>query len=121
MAKVLVIDDSPTVIEALQDCLEGKGHEVVPASSGPDGIEKAKSEEDLDLVILDYHMPEMNGLEVAKILKGDEQTNKVPIVMLTTQSDRALKEEGQKLGVIGWILKPFTPEGIIFCVEHLQS
>lgn len=111
MAKILVVDDEPDIIEIVTFSLEAKGHAVVGAKDGAEGITKVKKENP-ELIILDVMMPKMNGMQVVDYLRNKEEFSHIPIIMLTatTQYSRKPDEEWRKkVGVEDYISKPFEP------------
>lgn len=104
--KILIIDDRPDNVYYLQSRLQQENFFVISAFSGPEGIEKAKSEKP-DLILLDIMMPGMDGYEVCKILTNDEQTKDIPIILVTAKVDARDVEEGLKVGAFDYIKKPF--------------
>jgi two-component system alkaline phosphatase synthesis response regulator PhoP len=94
MAKILVVDDEPDIVEIITFTLESKGHEITSAKDGAEGISQVKKEEP-DLIILDVMMPKMNGMQVVDYLRNKEEYNHIPIIMLTatTQYSRKPDEE----------------------------
>lgn len=107
MKKILVIDDLPENVFMLQDRLEHEGYEVLTAYDGEDGIDKAKTELP-DLVLLDVMMPDINGLEVCKILVNDEKTASIPIILVTAKTGAEDTKEGLDAGAFDYIKKPFN-------------
>jgi two-component system cell cycle response regulator len=107
MKKILVIDDLPENVFMLQDRLEHEGYEVLTAYDGKNGIEKAKSELP-DLILLDIMMPDINGLEVCKILVNFEQTSRIPIILVTAKTGAEDTKEGLDAGAYDYIKKPFN-------------
>ena len=104
---ILVIDDDPGLLELATELLSGDGHRVLVASSGEDALAMMQAVHP-DLILLDYFMPEMNGLAVVERLKGDASTRRIPVVALTSGT----AEDANKLsgaGSVGFILKPFEP------------
>jgi two-component system chemotaxis response regulator CheY len=71
----------------------------------------------MDMVVTDLNMPEMDGLELIRQLRAQPVYKFTPIIMLTTESQEAKKQEGRKVGASGWIVKPFTPEQLIGVVK----
>lgn len=103
--KLLIIDDDPLVLKTVTELLRAAGHSVLAAPGGHDGLAQAKAERP-DLILLDYQMPEMNGLAVLERLKDDSATRGIPVVALTSGS----AEDANRLiraGCIGFIPKPF--------------
>lgn len=104
--KILVIDDRPDNVYFLQSRLQTENFFVITAFSGPEGIEKVKTEKP-DLILLDIMMPGMDGYEVCKILTSDEETKDIPIILVTAKVDSRDVEEGLKVGAFDYIKKPF--------------
>jgi CheY-like chemotaxis protein len=104
---ILVIDDEQTVLDAAAELLTTVGHRTVTASSGPDGLMCARSEQP-DLILIDYLMPVMNGLAVVERLKADPTTSRIPLVAMTAATAE-LANELTRAGCIGFIPKPFEP------------
>jgi twitching motility two-component system response regulator PilG len=114
--KILVVDDSPTVRKLISGKLEKCGHEVVCAVDGVDALEKIK---DLnpDLVLLDITMPRMDGYQVCKMIRSNESTRDVPVVMISGKDGFFDKVRGRMAGTSGYITKPFGPETLMKTVE----
>ena len=108
--KVLFVDDSPTMRRIIMNSLKKIGFSnIIDAENGLDALEKMETQE-IDLVLTDWNMPEMNGEQFVKELRNNEKYKKLPILMITT---RGMKEDvitAVKLGVNGYVVKPFTPE-----------
>ncbi len=104
--KILVIDDRPDNVYYLQSRLQADNFLVITAFSGPEGIEKAKSQKP-DLILLDIMMPVMDGYEVCKILTNDEETKDIPIILVTAKVDSKDVAEGLRVGAFDYIKKPF--------------
>jgi CheY-like chemotaxis protein len=104
---ILVIDDDPELLELATELLSGDGHRVLVASSGEDALAMMQAVHP-DLILLDYFMPEMNGLAVIERLKADAATRRIPVVALTsgTAGDASRLS---RAGSVGFILKPFEP------------
>ena len=107
MKRILVIDDLPENVFMLQDRLEHEGYTVFTAYDGKSGIEKAQAELP-DLILLDVMMPDINGFEVCKTLVGDEQTSKIPIILVTAKTNAEDTKEGLDAGAFDYIKKPFN-------------
>ena len=103
---VLVIDDDRMIRELLQNILSKKGYKTYMAEDGPSGLQAA-CKGDIDLILLDWMMPGMNGLEVLKRLKKGYRTKNVPVIMLTAKDSRCDIDQAAFLGVIDYIVKPF--------------
>jgi len=104
---ILVIDDDPIVLTTVAELLIAHGHRVLNAANGREGIELARSERP-DLILVDYHMPEMDGLAVVAELKSDTTTRAIPVVAFTSGS-AAEANRLVRAGCIGFVPKPFEP------------
>lgn len=110
MKKVLTIDDSKVVRSMVMRHLQPYGCQVVEATNGQEGVEAAKQHQP-DLVLLDVTMPVMDGKQALAAMRADAATKAIPVIMLTAESGRELVMEIVKLGVSGYIVKPFQKEG----------
>jgi CheY-like chemotaxis protein/tetratricopeptide (TPR) repeat protein len=114
--KILVVDDSATVRKLISGKLEKSGHEVFCAIDGLDALEKIK-EFVPDLILLDINMPRMDGYQVCKLIRSDEATKDVPVVMISGKDGFFDKVRGRMAGTTGYITKPFGPETLMKMVE----
>ena len=121
MAKILIVDDSEMFREELREALEKGGHEVVDAYDGLNGLSVAKEQTGLDIVITDFNMPEVNGLQMVEELKKLEAFQTTPIFVLTTETSPELKNQAKKAGVMAWILKPFVPEKLLMGIDKVMK
>jgi CheY-like chemotaxis protein len=104
---ILVIDDDELVLSTFTELLRAHGHRVLEASKGRAGLELAQAERP-DLILVDYHMPEMDGLAVVGALKSDAATRGIPVVAFTSGT-AAEANQLVRAGCIGFIPKPFEP------------
>jgi two-component system chemotaxis response regulator CheY len=119
MAKtILAIDDSASIRQMVAFTLKSSGYEVVDAVDGMDGVDKAKAKT-FDLVLTDQNMPRMDGITLIKSLRAMPQYKSVPILMLTTESSDAMKQQGRAAGATGWLVKPFDPQKLIEVVKKV--
>ena len=111
--KVLVVDDNATSREILQDMLESFGLEVTQAASGPEGLaelEKASPSQPYKLVIMDWKMPGMDGLEASRLIKHHSQLSKIPaIIMVTNYGREEIMRQAEKGELDGFLIKPVSP------------
>lgn len=114
--KILVVDDSPTVRKLISGKLEKCGHEVVCAVDGIDALEKINALVP-DLILLDITMPRMDGYQVCKLIRTNETTKDVPVVMISGKDGFFDKVRGRMAGTTGYITKPFGPETLMKTVE----
>ena len=104
---ILVVDDMTTTLLLLHDLLKDT-YEVKIAKSGTKALEILNAPNDIDLILLDVEMPDINGYEVCKILKNNEQTKNIPVIFVTARNSEEDEEYGLNLGAIDYITKPFN-------------
>lgn len=109
--KVLIVDDTKTLLSVIQIYLMGWGLEFVEAYDGLEGLRKAQ-ESRPDLVISDVRMPEMNGFELCAALRADPVLRTTPVVLLTSLADPASREQGMLVGATAFLTKPVTVQGL---------
>lgn len=110
MPKILLIDDSAVMRKMIQRNIQQSGllvDEFVEAGDGREGLEKVKANP-VDLILCDWNMPNMTGIEFVKALRGTG--NNTPIVMVTTEGSESKMEEAKNSGANGYLTKPFTPD-----------
>jgi diguanylate cyclase (GGDEF)-like protein len=113
---ILLADDNKLVVKVTSAILEGAGYNVIVAWDGLEAINKAYTEEP-DLVILDIEMPKINGYQVCRLLKDDEFTRSIPIVMLTGRDQQSDMFWGMKTGADAYVTKGFKPEQLLMVIE----
>jgi two-component system chemotaxis response regulator CheY len=119
MAKtVMVVDDSSSVRQVVSIALKGAGYEVIEASDGKDALAKLTGQK-IHLMISDVNMPNMDGITLVKEVKKLANYKFTPIIMLTTESQEAKKQEGQAAGAKAWVVKPFQPAQMLAAVSKL--
>ena len=118
--KVLTVDDSRTMREMVSFTLRGAGFDVVEANDGQQALVVLASHT-VDLILADLNMPNMDGITLIRQVRASGGHRKVPILMLTTESDDAKKQEGRAAGATGWIVKPFNPEKLIQVVQKVMG
>ena len=114
MTKILIVEDEPNMVTGLRDNFEFEGYEVLTASDGVAGLERALKESP-DLVLLDVMMPRMSGLDVCKQLKAKRPT--IPIIMLTARGQEVDKVVGLELGADDYVTKPFSIRELVARVK----
>jgi two-component system phosphate regulon response regulator PhoB len=108
MERILVVDDEEDILELVRYNLAGEGFAVVCAETGEQAL-KIAGDDTPDLIVLDLMLPGINGTEVAKILKSQDQTRRVPIIMLTAKGEEADVVLGLEIGADDYVTKPFSP------------
>lgn len=116
--RILVIDDEQDMVYAVRMGLEAGGYEVLTASDGQEGLEKARREMP-DLIILDLMLPVMNGYKVCRMLKFDEKYKKIPIIMFTALGQKEDERLGYEVGADAYLIKPFEPEVLLRKISSL--
>ena len=120
MAKVLIVDDSPTETYKLTSILEKHGYVVSSASSGADGVAKAKAERP-DLVLMDVVMPGLNGFQATRQLSKAPETSHIPIVIVTTKDQETDRVWGMRQGAKAYLTKPVDEEQLMKIIAQLES
>ena len=116
--RILIVDDEPDAIELMAFNLKTAGYEVVTASDGEEAVRKARALLPA-LILLDLMLPEVDGLEVCKILRRDPRTSAIPIVMVTAKAAEIDRVLGLELGADDYITKPFSPRELVLRVKRL--
>lgn len=121
---ILVVDDSVTIRSSVEYVLKQAGFNVALAVDGSDGLTKldgiASNGEGVSMIISDVNMPNMDGITFTKSVKSG-RFNSVPVLILTTETQEARKQEGKAAGAAGWLVKPFQPEQLIAVVKKLAN
>lgn len=109
---ILIVEDEPEIVEIVRDYLERAGFRVIFAHDGATGLRMARSERP-GLMVLDLMLPEMDGLDVIRALRGDPTTSSLPVIMLTARVEEADRLIGLELGADDYISKPFSPREVV--------
>jgi CheY-like chemotaxis protein len=120
MKKILVIDDEPAIHRLLQIILDGEGFLVIGPEEGA-GTARAVSGSKPDLIILDIMMPEVDGFDVLQILKDDEETREIPVIILTASNRSMDMEKARRLGAVDYLTKPFQPAELLQAVRSAST
>jgi len=113
MPKVLSVDDSGVMRRIIGRTVDVLGYGFLEAGNGLEGLEVlAKNHADIALIILDVNMPEMDGFEFLERIKANPDFKSIPVMMLTTESERGKIIQAIKAGAVNYICKPFTPEDL---------
>ncbi|MFV9505184.1 MAG: response regulator transcription factor [Oscillochloridaceae bacterium umkhey_bin13] len=112
MKTVLVVDDEPGIVQIARDYLERAGFRVVIAGDGQAALRLARSERP-NLLVLDLMLPGLDGLDVARSLRQDQATRRLPIIMLTARVEEADRLIGLELGADDYMTKPFSPRELV--------
>ena len=111
---VLVVDDSPPMRQVMKKVIQISGFDVgelLEAGNGKEAL-KVLSSNWVDVILLDIHMPEMDGIEMLRRLSEEDLWKRIPVIMVTTEGREQMIEEAKRLGAKGYVKKPFNPEQI---------
>jgi two-component system chemotaxis response regulator CheY len=110
--RILVVDDSSTMRRIIINALNKVGYsDYVEASNGREGVEKLAATA-VDLIITDWNMPEMSGVEFIRAVRANDQTRHIPALMVTTNASQDDITQAMEAGVNNYLVKPFTPDSI---------
>lgn len=115
-ARILVVDDEKDILELVSYNLKKEGYGVTSSANGEDALQCIRKDT-FNLIILDLMLPGIQGMELCKILKSDEKTSSVPVIMLTAKSEELDKVLGLEIGADDYMTKPFSPRELIARVK----
>jgi CheY-like chemotaxis protein len=115
VSKVVVIDDEPFILMLVEDRLRRAGLQVVALRESVGAMQRIRREKP-DLIILDWMMPELSGLELLRALKADPALSSIPVFMLTAKGRKEDEEKGLASGAARFISKPFSPKALLGAV-----
>jgi len=118
LPKILVVEDDQDNREMVVKALNFHGYQVIEAVDGEEAIEKARAENP-DLILLDIYLPKMDGYEVTRTLKGDQDLQYIPIIALTAHAMKGDREEALAIGCDGYITKPINVRELPKQIEYL--
>ena len=115
---ILIVDDTESIIEMLKFILENNQYKVITASNGLEALECLDGKL-VDLIITDLHMPKMNGIELTSSIRSLADYKRVPILLLTTETQTSIKMEARDAGATAWLTKPFKAEQLLTTLKKL--
>ena len=118
MARILIVDDSPSQLMGMKRIIEKLGHEPLTAEDGAAGVELARRELP-DLILMDVVMPNLNGFQATRQISKDPSTAHIPIVLVTTKDQETDKVWGMRQGAKGYITKPFNESSLVGVIKDL--
>jgi DNA-binding response OmpR family regulator len=118
MTTILIVDDEPAILDLVRFTLEDAEVRVVEASDGVEALALARRLRP-DLILLDVHMPRLDGLEACRQIRHDPALARTPIVMLTAAGQEADRARGREAGADEYLTKPFSPLALLALVEAL--
>jgi len=116
--KVLVVDDEIHIVHVVTIKLRNNGYEVISADNGADAYDLACQEKP-DMIIADFQMPVMTGLELVERLREDDDTRYIPVIMLTARTHALSKAQCEELYIASCVSKPFSPRALLATVEEI--
>jgi two-component system, chemotaxis family, chemotaxis protein CheY len=117
--KILIVDDSPTILMSMRGMLERAGHAVSDAASGEAALSVLKGGLKPDLVITDFHMGVMDGIELVREVRKMAGLRFIPVLMVTTESQQSKRMEAKAAGATGWLVKPVQPEALLQVIKQV--
>lgn len=120
MARILLIEDEPSIQRLIGYALGTRGHDVIVAPDGAQGLEQAEKQPP-DLILLDMVMPEVGGMEVLSALRADSRLRKIPVLIVTASAQKEEAERAMEMGAAGYLVKPFHVLDLQERVEGLLS
>ena len=109
MARILIVDDSPSQLMGIRRIVEKLGHEALTAEDGAAGVELAKKELP-DLILMDVVMPNLNGLQATRSISREPTTKHIPVILVTTKDQETDRMWGMRQGARAYLTKPFSEE-----------
>ena len=117
--KILVVEDNDMNMQLVEFLLEEGGYDIVKAASGEEALEITRNTAGApDLILMDIHLPGMDGLSVVRAMKGDDRTRRIPILALTAHAMRGDKDRFLEAGCDGYISKPIDVKTFISSIEQ---
>ena len=120
MARILIVDDSPSQLMGMKRIVEKLGHEAITAEDGAAGVETAKAQRP-DLILMDVVMPNLNGFQATRAISKESTTAHIPIVLVTTKDQETDKVWGMRQGAKAYITKPFNENQLIEVINGLLN
>ncbi|HEX4852603.1 response regulator [Arenimonas sp.] len=120
MARILIVDDSPSQLMGMKRIVEKLGHEALTAEDGAAGVEAAKAHKP-DLILMDVVMPNLNGFQATRAISKEATTAHIPIVLVTTKDQETDKVWGMRQGAKAYITKPFNENQLIDVINGLLA
>ncbi|MDQ1094219.1 twitching motility two-component system response regulator PilH [Xanthomonas sacchari] len=120
MARILIVDDSPSQLLGIQRIVEKLGHETITATDGAAGVEAAKAALP-DLVLMDVVMPNLNGFQATRTLRREPTTQNIPVILVTTKDQDTDRMWGMRQGARAYITKPFSEDELHEVIERVFS
>jgi CheY-like chemotaxis protein len=118
--KILIVEDNSDSLEILGLRITKYGYEAIKATNGKEAIAYAESEQP-DLIFMDMDLPDIDGAKTTAILKQNPKTSRIPVVALTAWMSELWREKALRVGIVGYLLKPVTPETLKQTIERFTN
>lgn len=115
----MTVDDSKSVRQMVSFTLNSAGYRTVEAVDGSDALATLGESVTIDMLVTDLNMPNMDGIELVKNIRAQQRHKFIPILLLTTESQEAKKQQGKAAGASGWIVKPFNATQLVEVIRKL--
>jgi two-component system, chemotaxis family, chemotaxis protein CheY len=119
MRRILLVDDSPTILSSMSGILESVGYTTAKAPDAESALAKIQAGLSPALVITDYHMPGMHGVQLIQALRKLPLTRFTPMLVLTTESQQEKRDEARAAGATGWLVKPVQADKLLQVVRQV--
>lgn len=119
--KILIVDDSKTMQRLIEKTVKELGYDDLLLCDSAKAALDVLKEEKLDLILLDWHMPEMSGLELLRILKSDDSLKGIPVIMLTVENEMENVSTAIESGAEGYVLKPINKELLLTRLNDIEA
>ncbi len=116
---ILIVDDSPTMLMSMQGLLERAGHSVKKAPSAEDAVAILKTGYKPHLVITDYNMGKMNGIDLVREVRKMAGYQFIPVLLVTTESQQDRRVDAKAAGATGWLVKPVQPDALLQVIKQV--
>jgi two-component system chemotaxis response regulator CheY len=117
--KILIVDDSPTILMSMRGILERAGHTVSNAASGEEAVSVLNRGLKPDLVITDFYMGAMNGIDLVRAVRKMASLRFIPVLMVTTESQQEKRADAKAAGATGWLVKPVHPDALLQVIKQV--
>lgn len=120
MKPILLVDDSPTLLMSMKGVLERNGLAVTTAANGGEALQKIRTASaPFALMITDYNMPGINGVELVREARKLSNARFTPMLLLTTESEQKKRDDAKAAGATGWLVKPVAPDKLLQVIKQV--
>ncbi len=117
MARILIVDDSPSQLYNLKQVVEKLGHETITAEDGEEGVSVAIDQQP-DLILMDVVMPNQNGFQATRAISRDDRTSHIPVILVSTKNQETDRVWGMRQGAKGYVTKPINEKVLISAIKE---